>query len=279
SVSNFDASKATAIIPRGFGTIGLDASWPFVKRENGLTWILEPLAQLAISPNPSIDPRIPDEDSVVFEFDETNLFEANKSPGYDLFDGGQKLNLGGRATLLLDDGRSASFLIGRSLRFERWPSLPERTGLRTALSDYIIAAEASPIKGVNLFSRWRLDSTSWAINRLETGADFTTGRLSGYVSYLQEALSPSGVPVKSIDLHGEAFLTKHWGVSAYAIRDIGQGDWRRRDFGVVYRDDCVRVEVLYRRDETFNGTLGPSSSVVLRLTLATMGNSGYSRQT
>jgi hypothetical protein len=30
--------------------------------------------------------------------------------------------------------------------------------------------------------------------------------------------------------------------------------------------------VLYRRNETFNGTLGPSTAVVVRLSLATLGN-------
>jgi len=34
--------------------------------------------------------------------------------------------------------------------------------------------------------------------------------------------------------------------------------------------------VIYRHNETFNSTLGPSTSVVLRLSLATLGNSGYS---
>jgi len=133
----------------------------------------------------------------------------------------------------------------------------------------------TPLRGVNLFSRLRLDSSTFAINRLEAGADFATERASGYISYLQEAQSPTGTKVSALDIHGEAYVTKHWGVTAYAIVD--QGAWRRRDFGVVYRDDCVRVEVLYRHDETFNGTLGPSTSVVLRLTLATLGNSGYSQ--
>jgi len=45
--------------------------------------------------------------------------------------------------------------------------------------------------------------------------------------------------------------------------------------GIVYRDDCIQVEVVYRRDQTVNRTLGPSNTVVLRLTLATLGNSGY----
>ncbi len=279
SVSNFDSTESTAIIPRAFGTLGMDVDWPFIKRTNGATWILEPLVQLAVSPNPTIDSRIPDYDSVDFDLDEINLFQADKSPGYDLFDGGQKVNLGGRATVLLDDGRSASILVGRSFRFEPAPGLPAYSGVAGALSDYVIAAEATPIAGVRLFSSWRLDSDTLHINRLEAGALFATGPVNGYVSYLQEALSPSGGPVGSLDIHGEAFATKHWGVTFYGIRDFDAGEFRNVDAGIIYRDDCVRIEVLYRRNYTTNGTFGPSNSVVLRLSLATLGNSGYSRPT
>jgi LPS-assembly protein len=73
------------------------------------------------------------------------------------------------------------------------------------------------------------------------------------------------------------FATKHWGLTLYGVRDIDQGAWRRRDIGLVYRDDCLRMEVVYRRDETTNRILGPNDSVVIRLTLATLGNSGYRR--
>jgi LPS-assembly protein len=274
NVSDLAPGPANATITRGFGVLGANVSYPLIKQTGGATWVLEPLAQVAIAPNTHLDPRIPNEDSQVWEFDETNLFEANRSPGYDLYEGGQSVTVGGRATLTLADGRGGSFLVGRRFGAEDDPAVPERTGLQTALSDYILAFEATPIHGVSLFSRLRLDSNTFAVNRLESGVDFATDRATGYVSYLHEAQSPTGAEVSALDIHGEAYATKHWGVSAYAIVD--QGAWRRRDLGVVYRDDCVRLEVLYRHDETFNGTLGPSTSVVLRLTLATLGNSGYS---
>ena len=173
--------------------------------------------------------------------------------------------------MLLDDGRSASLILGRSFRAEPAPGLPIYSGVTESASDYVIGAEATPITGVRLYSSWRLDSDTLHINRLETGAAFTTGPVNGYVSYLQEALSPSGVPVGSLDIHGEAFVNKHWGMTFYGIRDFDQGEWRKIDVGLVYRDDCVRIEILYRRNYTTNGTFGPSSSVVLRLSLATLG--------
>ena len=226
--------------------------------------------QLAIAPNTRQNPRISNEDSVDFDFTDTNLLNTNRSPGFDLYQGGQAATVAGRATMILDDGRSASVFAGRRLAVESTPSVPVYSGLQTALSDWIFAADASPIKGVYVFSRLRLDARTFAVNRLIAGASFATQRAEGYISYLQEARSPAGGQVNSLDLHGAVFITRHWGATSYMIVDGGA--WRRRELGIVYRDDCLRVEVIYRHDETFNATLGPSTSVVLRLTLATLGN-------
>ncbi len=270
NVANSQNGSSNATLTRAFGTIGANVSYPLIRQFAGVSYVLEPIGQVAVSPNAKQDSRIPNEDSTVFEFDDTNLFQTNRSPGFDVYEGGQSVTLAGRATAMLQDGRSASVLIGRRFAARNDPAIPDSTGLQSALSDWIFAADATPVKGVRLFSRLRLDANTFAVNRLEAGAAFTSARASGYVSYLQEAAAPTGGRVSSLDIHGEFYATRHWGLTSYLIFD--GGDWRRRDLGVVYRDDCIRVEVLYRHDETFNGTLGPSTSVVLRLTLATLGN-------
>jgi LPS-assembly protein len=270
NLANLPVGNPNATVTRAFGTLGANVSYPLVRHVAGATWILEPLAQVALSPDTKQDRRIPNEDSVDFEFDETNLFQTNRSPGFDLYQGGQAVTLAGRATAILDDGRSASVLLGRRLAAQSTPSVPFYSGLQPSLSDWIFAADASPWKGVHIFSRLRLDERTFTVGRLEAGASFSTPRAEGYVSYLREAQSPLGGQVDSLDLHGAVFVTRHWGATSYMIVDGGA--WRRRELGIVYRDDCLRVEAIYRHDETFNGTLGPSTSVVLRLTLATLGN-------
>ena len=266
-----------ATIARTLETAGATLSWPFVKRQGNLTIVLEPIAQIALSPVVKQDPRIPDEDSIDFEFDQTNLFQPNKSPGFDILDSGQRLNVGGRATVLSDDGLSGSVLVGRSFRAEPDPDIPASTGLAGTSSDWIVAADATPIKGVNLFTNLRLDSRTGGINRLEAGADFITSRFDGQVRYLQEAQDPTGQRVQDLDFHGEFFVLKNWGVTAYGAREFTTGVWREQDFGIVYKDQCIRVEIVYRRDNTFNGVLGPSQGIGLRLSLATLSNSVYAR--
>jgi LPS-assembly protein len=164
---------------------------------------------------------------------------------------------------------------GRVFRAQPDPDLPARTGLDTTASDWVFGAEATPLKGLDVFARARLDSQNFGINRLEIGADVTTSRITGQIRYLDEAQDPTGAPVKDIDFSGQFFITQHWGITTYGAREFETGVWRERDVGIVYRDDCVRVEVVYRQDETFNRTWGPSDGFNIRLTLATLGNSGY----
>lgn len=274
NVAGLPTVPSGATVGREFGYLGADISYPLFKQVKDVTYVLEPLAQIEIAPNTHEDPRIPNEDSQVWEFDDTNLFNVDRSPGYDLYEGGQSVTLAGRATALWGDGHSATFLFGRRLGLESDLAIPARTGLQTALSDYIVAFEGSPVSGIDVFTKMRLNSATFAVDRLETGANFSSGRASGYISYLEEVQSPLGGAIHSVDVHGEFYLTKHWGVSTYGIIDAGT--WRRQELGLIYRDDCIRLEVLYRHDDTYNGTLGPSTSVVLRLRLATLGNSSYS---
>lgn len=264
-----------ATIARGIATAGLDLSWPFVKREGPLTVVLEPLAQIALSPVVKQDPRIPNEDSVDFEFDSTNLFQVDRSPGFDILDSGQRLNVGGRVTVVSDDGYSASALIGRSFRAQPDPAIPVRTGMEGTTSDWIVATEAAPMKGLDVFARWRLDGATFGVRRLEIGTDIALSRFTASMRYLEEAEDPAGVPVKDLDFRAELDVLKHWGITAYGAREFTTGVWRERDIGMVYKDDCIRVEVLYRMEDTTNGVLGPAQGIAIRLTLATLGNSGY----
>lgn len=268
-VTTLPGANRGVTIPRGFGIIGATVTYPLIKQAAGVSYILEPIAQVSIANLQPRDPRIPNTDSTDFELDPTNLFDPNRSPGYDVFEGGQAVTVGGRATMILDDGRTGSLLVGRRFAAQSDLVIPGYSGLQRSLSDYILAGDTTLIDGLRLFTNLRLNSSTLSVDRLESGVSFALPRVDGYIAYLQEPVSPGGPPLTSLDIRGEAFFTKHWGVSTYAIVDGGR--WRESDFGLVYRDACIRIEVLYRHDQTFNGTLGPTTSVLLRLSLATLG--------
>ena len=277
---------------RALGVGGVDFSLPFYKPlAKGGSVVLEPLAQVAVGSDSSRVPVVVardgtrrylyNEDSATLEFDETNLFQANKSPGFDLYEGGQRLNVGGRATFARPDGRSGSILVGRSFRSEFDPLLPTRTGLQSKSSDWIVAATVTPVRGINAFVRTRLDSKTQEIHRIETGVDAFTKRGSGSVRYLKDELDANGNRQENFEARGELKLTQRFSLTAFGQRDMVQDVWRRRDLGLAYQDDCIRIDVIYQQEDRYASTasglrLQPDRTIVFRLTLATLGDTGYS---
>jgi LPS-assembly protein len=285
-LSNASRSETTA---RALGVAGADISYPLFRKYKSFTAVIEPLVQLALSPELDQielgktlmgDVVYLNEDSLTFEFDETNLFRPNKFPGYDLYEDGLRANVGLRGSLFWDDGRRATLLIGRSFRNERNDIFSESSGLRDRASDWIVAATAEPLPGVSFFGRARLDADDLSLARAETGINVSNSRWGyGYVRYLRDRSNPNSVDnsgkVENLDLGGELYVTKNWGVTLYGNRDLVQNGWVIRDIGVVYRDDCTRVDFVYRREDTVLNRLGPSESFSIRLTLATLGEPIY----
>jgi LPS-assembly protein len=239
---------------RGLGSVGADLSWPFLKPMWGGSLVIEPLAQLVFANRVKFDKNIPNEDSVSFEYDETNLFALNRFSGYDLAEGGARANIGARATLDLTGGRSASLMFGRTFRSQPDLVFLPQSGLQGTDSDWVTALSVTPIKGFTVFNRARLDGESWRPRREEAGANFAFGRLSASVRYLYEqsglvqvscavqdlqllnnvevcpspfnstTLVPNGSSligrVENAEVSGSWFFTKNWGVTANATHDF-----------------------------------------------------------
>ncbi|WP_165842905.1 LPS-assembly protein LptD [Phenylobacterium deserti] len=289
---------------RLLGAAGADISYPLFRRWRDSTIVLEPLAQVVVSPDARQivvgrdadgQPIYLNEDSVAFEFDETTLFRPDKFPGFDLYEDGARLNVAGRASVLWDDGRRASLLVGRSFRADKNEVFSPRSGLRSKASDWVVAGEARPVRGLSFFTRARLDSDDLSIQRLEAGANVVNRRGSGFVRYLTDNYNvsladlgnSSNLNRENLDIGGELNLTRNWGVTAYGNVDLNppsvpglensSAAWVIRDVGVFYRDDCVRVDVIYRKEDTRIAQLGPREQITVRLTLATLGGPLYGR--
>jgi LPS-assembly protein len=262
---------------RGFATAGVDLSMPFFRPLRNGSVVLEPMAQLVVSNESDRDPLIPNEDSISFEFDETNLFEPNKFPGFDRFEGGIRLNAGFRATADLGSGRGGSVLIGRSFRTEEDPVFPERVGLRERASDWVVAAQINPGYGFSVFNRARLDTETLEVQRSETRFSYSGPR--GYlgVGHVVDVLDVNGRRREELDFFGTAKVYRNFGVLAGGNFDLEADVSRRRGLGAYYEDECLRFEVVYETEQG-DPRLGPSNSIRVRLTLATLGDTAEQGQ-
>ena len=272
-------------------TLGVDVRYPLIRRFEGGSVTLEPMAQLAISPEADIDPRVPNEDSQVLELDETSLFQENKFPGYDLYEGGARLSLGVRTSVELGPTRNASLFVGRMFRAEEEEEylrpvagspgeLYDPTGISETASDWVVAATFQPFASASGWARALLDD-DLEVRQAEVGfgARFRENDRVA-VRYILDNTDPSPLAVnnyETIQASGQVFIVGDWGVSFRATRDLDENLWRRSEIGLLYEDECLRFELVYERDETVFGQTGLRSSegVFVRLNLATLGGSGY----
>lgn len=290
-------SPGESSIARGLVTAGATVSWPFVRNFGSSSLILEPTAQLLLAPSLKVNPYIPNEDSVSFEYDETNLFSVNRFAGSDLIESGQRLNLGARATMDWGSGLSASAIVGRTFRAEPDVNFTEVSGLRSTASDWVTAFTVRPANWVSFFSRARLDADDFTVKRDDTGVNFSIPR--GYIS-INYDYNQSGYSVQQVtaivngvtttagqsvvgetqdaQVGGQVFFTKHWGVGANVSRDLEHSVFPVAQLDLIYQDDCIRLDVLYTHDETYGTVLGTSNAITFRLTLATLGDTGAVQQ-
>jgi LPS-assembly protein len=274
NVTNAVPGNSSVTTGRFLPEAGVDLTYPLIRRDGDTTMILEPLAEGVVSPRAKTNPEIPNEDSADFLFDDTNLFDPNRAPGFDVYDSGLRLNLGGRATVSWGDGLQAHALIGRSFRSSPDLTLPPNSGYEGTSSNWIFEGSITPVRGLSLYDRTELDGDSFVLRREEVGANFMIKFLQGYVRYLHDNSDPKNV-LHDIEAAGNLYVSRNWGVVFYGTRDLKNDAWARRDVGVFFQNDCARIEVIYHYEAGFAELGGPSHSVQLRLTLATLGQQGY----
>lgn len=273
--SDLGVGLGTETSTRTLATAGVDLTWPFIRQDGGLTTILEPIAQLAVSPEPELDLGIPNLDTGDLAFDETNLFDPNRAPGFDVYDAGARMNLGFRSSFYWGDNRQARVLVGKSFRDDGNPVLPPSSGYRGTESDWIVAASATPLRGLSLYGRTRLSPEDLELRRFEAGASYVHPRVTGFARYLDDRTDPFGVRAENVEAAADVFVTRNWGVILYGRRDLLTNEWTRNDLGVVYQDECTRFEVVYYREQGSARLGGDAEGVRVRLTLATLGDPGY----
>ncbi|WAC58527.1 LPS-assembly protein LptD [Brevundimonas sp. SL130] len=278
-------------LSRTRASAGVDLSYPLIRRTQRADIILEPVVQVSISNKADIDPRIPNEDSQVIELDESSLFRMDRFSGYDLVEGGARLTAGGRATIRWSEGRSASLFVGRSYRADDEDAfrttipdsttgqLYDPTGLASSASDWVVQGSFSPSDRIRSWGHATFDG-SGDIHRGEAAIDGRWGRRNlATVSYIIDRSNPLAGDLNRnyefVQLTAQQFVYGNWGVAVAGIADLEGNIITRQEVGLLFDDDCFRVEFGYRRNNTRVRASGTSEGIYVRLNLATFGGSGY----
>ena len=271
---------------RVFPQAGLEWKLSWARRDGRFTQIVEPIFSIIAAPSSQNPDRIPNDDSLSFEFDDTNLFSENRFGGIDRVEGGSRISYGLNSGIFGLDNGFSSFFIGQSYRFRRDKDFGTDTGLDDHFSDIVGRVEISPTQYVNALSRFRLDKDDLTPKRNEVEATVGVPKFQLKVNYLsidQQNLTDILDPEdefrdrEEITVGFSSQVTKRWRFGADTRRDLtSSGGSLRHGAFLSYEDECFQFQVDYARTYTRDRDVKPSDTILFRVVFNTLGEVGTS---
>jgi LPS-assembly protein len=267
----------------------IEVRWPLVRDGGALgTQTIEPIAQFVAGPNTGGGQRtlrIPNEDSLDFEFTDQNLFSLNKYPGIDRLEGGLRANVGLHLNWSVGSA-SVDALVGQSYRAHRDDSFPVGSGLERRASDIVTRTTVTPAPWLDLTGRTRVDNRNGNIRFADAIGSTGTPLLRLNAGYIYSAVNPyfyydtQAVPASYLQHRNEvtAGINSQFGpyrLGATARRDVNTNKMVSAGLRATYEDECFIFDAnFYRRYTSLNGDNG-ASTFLLQITLKTVGQFGF----
>ncbi|MBM3555916.1 MAG: LPS-assembly protein LptD [Alphaproteobacteria bacterium] len=251
-----------------------DWRMPFVRPEGTVRQMFEPIGQLVTSPNGANGRRIPNEDSLSFEFDDTSVFSPNRFPGYDRIEGGTRANYGVKGSVYGMSGGYSSLLVGQSYRFHADESFGPRSGLDSNRSDVVSGLRIVPSDYLQYFHRIRIAHEDGDIRRNESYLTIGPKELRvtlGYAALDREAPSIGLDAREEFFANVSARIGDAWRITAQTRQDLEHDTAIKNGLAVIYQDECTTLSWSLMRDYTRDRDVQPSTSLVFRIRLRNLG--------
>jgi len=277
-------------VSRFLGVAGATVSHPWIARSPGMDIIVEPIAMVAYGTpdaneqlNPGAlpgDPTfgrslIPNEDSLVFEADESNLFKPSAVSNYDLWEGGARGAVGVNTVARIGKDIELSALVGRRWREDADPAFNELSNLSGEESDYVASVRADLGRIFRVGARFRTNE-ELEVRRIDMDASVDFWRIRGDARYfrVEDTSTTPGVSTEDEGLvwNGAFEIDNRWAAVVQQARNISQEQDIRFSLGLRYMDECSYFMIAYERSGGRDRTLGPSESI--RFTFALTGLGG-----
>ncbi len=265
-------------VDRVVGNAGARLAYPMVRPGETVDVFLEPQLMAAWGLSNVNDPAIPVEDSLLFESDESTLFEPNGFGNFDLYEGDGKVSAGVTARAVWKNGVEISGTVGKRWRSRTDDTFDVASNLAGTSSDWVAATSVNLGDPLRLDTRVRVDDDGFKLNRIDVRASTNVGRFRAVGQYykIDPRISPLGTGDEGIFLRGEARVTERYSLIFGTLRDITDKVDAQQELGIAYEDECARFELVYTRSETVDRTIGPSNNIQFRFSLKSIGQFGSS---
>jgi len=248
--------------------------YPFSRTDGNIQQIIEPIAQAVVSPYGGNLENIPNEDSLDYELDDTNLFSSSRYSGIDQVEGGPRVNYGMRWGVYGLGGGYSSFLIGQSARLREDSTYSDDSGEPTRLSDVVARAEISPGDYFDLTYRTRLDKDNFAAKRNEVSLSAGPDALrlsSSYVFFDRDTSDEYSTSREEFRSSLDAQLDRYWRMQSDVVFDIEDNDTRSFGTDLIYEDECFIFTTSFDRTFYQDRDIEPTDSLFFRIGFKTLG--------
>jgi len=233
------------------GNIRIAGDWrmPFVRSAGDYgTQTIEPRVQVVTGPQVISQVKVPNEDSVVFEFSDVNLFSLNRYVGRDRQEGGSRVDYALRGAWDFPNGGGIDTLVGQSYRLDNHIQSPYNySGLQERLSDYVARVRVAPVSWFDVTGRIRTDNQQ-PLQRTMSALVGTLGLGGGntiFGGYLWTPPLPYLTPYikrSEVSLGGTFRIAERWsGTVATKYNQVAEKPaviWA----SLTYDDECFAIE-------------------------------------
>ncbi|MEM9146893.1 MAG: LPS assembly protein LptD [Pseudomonadota bacterium] len=274
-ISDADDPDQDSTVLRFAPLAGVEARYPLIADSAfDLTHVIEPIAQAIVASYGGNGDDVPNEDSLITEFDETSLFEWDHFTGLDGFEEGPRLNLGLRYEMFSEFGLGLEATAGRVLRFNDADEFSTGSGLASRNSDWVGAWAASYDPYVTVSQRLRIGDDGLEITRNETNLAVNVGRASFSVQYAffdADTGSSALVDREEIFARSRVRLTDDWSINGFVRRDLELDEFVTLGGGLRFVNECCAVQFFARRNFTSQDNVSDGTSFGLTVELFTLG--------
>ncbi|OUR76655.1 hypothetical protein A9Q83_13880 [Alphaproteobacteria bacterium 46_93_T64] len=268
----FDPTSDTSnnFTGRVIPSVSLKWSYPFVRQAGSVRQTIEPIVE-AVWSEAFGSKNTPNEDSLSFEFDDTNLFGFNRYAGLDQVEEGARLNYGLNFGFYGENGGYTSLLLGQSLYENSKSDFADESGLDEQFSDYVARLEIQPTEMFKFTQRVRLgqDDLSFARNEI----DLTFGSENNWfnLGYLNLKDDQAAAGIEShheINFAGKLKLSEFWSSYGSYRRDLeNNGSSIEGVFGFEYLDECFGFALEATKKFTRDRDVEPSTTIGFKIRL------------
>jgi LPS-assembly protein len=262
---------------RFFPQIAVQWRYPLAQTSDWGQQVVEPVVQVVAAPDWANNDDIPNEDSLDFEFDDSNLLSLNRFPGVDRVDPGSRVDYGLQWALSSPFIGEASAFLGQSYRLDNDNAFAKGSGLEDDLSDVVGRIRLVPQEDIDVSYRFRINKDDLTAERHELDLSIGPPALNLDLSYvfLSDDLTTDEFDTREeLAFRLSSQLNENWSMQGAHRRDLQDNNALSTSLGLTYLDECFFITVEGKRTYYEDREIDQEDSVMIKLVFKNLGEVG-----